>query len=37
MLLNEKLSAIEAILFAFGEPIEAERLADCSEDRKSVV
>lgn len=31
MQLSEKLSAIEAILFAFGEPVEAERLAECSE------
>lgn len=31
MQFNDKLSSIEAILFAFGEPVEAERLAECTE------
>lgn len=31
MQLTEKLSAIEAILFTFGEPVEAERLAESTD------
>lgn len=37
MSFNEKLSAVEAILFSYGEPLESKRLADITEtDVKTV-